>query len=223
MERSSPMHLLRLTRCQPAVALFLAAAILAPPKCATQVSGTLEFSPVVGAYHPTTELSRQRLGSVPEVAIYQTRQNAAAAALGGRLTAWANRWIAFEGSAWYAWAPVIQEVTSSWLGPPIPPERLEDAPGGVVGSDVRLLVCLPPVAGMRVFVVGGGAFVSHGGDGAGWGGVVGAGSRLRVARSLALRAELAQYLYSVQGLHQRDLVVSLGLSYATRISRAAAP
>jgi hypothetical protein len=49
-----------------------------------------------------------------------------------------------------------------------------------------------------------------------FGGVVGAGTHLRVARSLAVRAELEQYLYSIDGHHQRDLLFSLGLSASSK-------
>jgi hypothetical protein len=53
-----------------------------------------------------------------------------------------------------------------------------------------------------------------------FGGVVGIGAHLRLASSLALRAEVADYLYSVNTFLQQDFLLSVSLSLASRIGPA---
>jgi hypothetical protein len=96
--------------------------------------------------------------------------------------------------------------------------------------NVRVLVSLIRGAGTWAYVAGGPAFVGRFGDAgsdfagtARLGGVIGAGAHFRVARALALRADVEDYLYSVQGYHQQDFVLSVGLSVASRIGNAATP
>jgi hypothetical protein len=84
-------------------------------------------------------------------------------------------------------------------------------------------------AGTWAYLVGGPAFVGRSGEafatlsGTALGGVVGVGAHLRVANALALRAEVEDYLYSVQWYHQQDFSLSVGLSVASRIGSATTP
>jgi hypothetical protein len=138
-----------------------------------------------------------------------------AVAFGGRVTAWVAKRVAVEGSLLYS----PSSVTGSTSG----------QSSTMIASDVRVLV------GTRgrdawAYLLAGPAFVARFGDayasatGSGrLGGVVGLGADLRVGRSLGIRAEAEQYLYSFQGYHQQDFILSVGLSVAPRIGSGTTP
>src|SRR5258705_4053392 len=89
-----------------AVVLCLAAALLAPRPCSAQVAGTVELTPLAGAYLPSAAFPPQ-----PYVCprgtpcnYYETlsREQRSATAIGGRVTGWVRRGIAVEGGLWYS-------------------------------------------------------------------------------------------------------------------------
>jgi hypothetical protein len=189
----------------------------------TQRAGTVELSSMVGAYVPTAQLSSLVPPCVAVGGCLLTRRQNAAIALGGRVTAWFNRRIALEGSVWYSPSSVAEQASSSFNGSPLV-VATNETPASIVATNVRILVSPINAPTMWVYVVGGPALVAHTGEAypgstgtTQVGGVVGVGAHLRVARSLALRAELEQYMYSFQGSGQRDLFVSVGLSLASQV------
>jgi hypothetical protein len=193
--------------------------------------GTVEFSPVVGAYVPHGSPVSESLGclTIGDMSCRASRRQNIAIAVGGRATAWVNRWIALEGSVWYAASPVTADTSTTRSGRFLL-HQTYDAPARVVAGNVRVLVSLVRGAGAWAYVVGGPAFVGRFGDAYAAetgmtrvGGVVGVGAHLRLARSVALRAEVEDYLYSVQGYHQQDFILSVGLSLASRIRSTATP
>lgn len=184
------------------VFLFSIFAVVATPRCSAQIRGTLEFSPVVGSYVAIAPLPYGCFD-----VCFPVKQNTSIA-LGGRVAAWVDKRIAVEGSLLYS----------------------PSAPADVIASSVRALVSVTRGPGIWAYVIGGPAFVGLWGyqyAGADarldLGGVVGAGVHLRVAPSMALRAELEQYFYSFAEHNQRDLFLSLGLSVASRIGSAPTP
>ena len=216
----------------PAIVLCLATALLAAPRCQAQVRGTVSLSTPVGVYIPTASLPPRFAHCLPEVICRISRQQSSAVVLGGRVTAWFNPRLALEGSVLYSPSPVATEFTSSFPNGALLARETSQATAAVVATSVRVLVSPVPVTRLWVYMVGGPAFVSRSGDAySDWsgttrfGGVVGAGAHLRVARSLALRAELEQYLYSLDGHHQRDVYLSLGLSLVSQVqvTRASTP
>jgi len=227
-----PLNLIvreRLKRLGAALVVWLAGAVLTGPRCAAQVKGTLEFSPIVGTYIPIAHLPPQNFPCLPEVSCQSSRHQSTAIAVGARMTAWVNQRIAVEGSLWYSPSAVTGEFSSSFNGAPLE-QSTNDVPAQIVAANARILVSLTRRAGTWAYLVGGPALVDRFGDAyagadgtARAGGVVGAGAHVRVARSLAIRAELEQYLYSYRGSFQRDLVLSVGLSAASRIGSAATP
>lgn len=210
-----------LKRCGPALILWTLGAIIAAPRSSAQVRATV--SPVVGVYLPNGRLPAEHPGYLCPKGVpcpyYDfptgSPEQHSAVAFGGRVTAWVVKQVAVEGSLWYS----PSSVTGSTSG----------RSSTIIASDVRLLV------GTRgrddwAYLLAGPAFVARFGDayttttGSGrLGAVVGLGVDLRVARSLGIRAEAEQYLYSVQGYHQQDFVLSVGLSVASRIGGAPTP
>ena len=224
MRLSRPTPFVGLKRCGPALILWTLGAIVAAPRAAAQVRVTL--SPVVGVYLPNGRLPAEpapvRLCAKGVPGCYYndfptlgSPELHSAVALGGRVTGWVNKRVAVEGSLWYS----SSSVTGSTSG----------GSSTIVASDLRVLV------GTRgrdawAYLLAGPAFIARFGDayasatGSGrLGGVVGLGADLRVARSLGIRAEAEQYLYSFQGYHQQDFVLSVGLSVAPRIGSATTP
>jgi hypothetical protein len=206
MKRSSPTLLVRLRQSPSAMVLWLAVSGLAAPPCSAQVTGTLEFSPVVGTYVARSQLPYGCYSL--SVSVCSPVQQRTAIAVGGRMAAWITKRIAVEGSLWYS----------------------PSSPADVVATSMRVLLRLTGGARTWVYVVGGPAFVGLRGytyagstGGLDRGGVVGIGGHFRVARSLALRAEVEQYRYSFQTYRQQDFFLSLGLSVASRIGSAATP
>ena len=231
MTLSSPTLPVLLKQYQPAILLWLAAMTLAAQPCSAQATRTVEFSPLIGAYVPTAQLPGEPIGcwAVAGLSCRSSRQQNSAIALGGRASVWVGKGIALEGSLWYSPSTITGEISTSLNGALLSRETSE-GPAGVVATNVRLLVSLTRGAGSWAYVVGGPALVSRFGDAhadfpgiARFGGMVGAGAHLRVARSLAIRAEVEQYLYSVQGYHQQDFVLSVGLSVASRVVSAPTP
>jgi hypothetical protein len=210
------------TQCLPAVFLCSVLAVLAAPQCSAQVRGTVEVSPIMGVYLPSGQLPPEPsacrcIKGAPCSCdpTPQPREQHSAIALGGRMTGWVNQRIAVEGSLWYSPSPITGPTTGG--------------PAAIMTGNVRVLVRTGG-AGTWAYLVGGPTFVGRFGDayGAGtgtgrFGGVVGVGAHLRVARALAVRAEVEDYLYSVQRYHQQGFSLSLGLSVASRIGRATTP
>jgi hypothetical protein len=182
------------------VVLWFAAAVFAAPRCIAQSRGTFEFSPVVGAYIPHSQLYQPpsmwcgEMG--PEVC---ARGANTAFAVGGRVTAWLDKRIAIEGSLWHA---------------PVPGTSSDE----VLAGHVRMLWGVIGGGNMRAYVVGGPAFVHRAQQTTGLAGVIGAGAHFRVASGIAIRTEIEEYRSS-QGdpaapVPQWDLMISLGLSFA---------
>ena len=201
MKRPTLVPLVRLKEYQPAMVLWVAATVLAGARCSAQAWGTVEFSPVAGAYLSTAELPYGCFHVALPNPCTPPKQSTTVA-VGGRLTAWLSRGIAVEGSLWDS----------------------PSSPANVVAGSARLLLGLTPRSGTRVYIVGGPAFVRLFGydyassiAGIDLGSVVAVGAHVRVAPSLALRTELEQYVYSYAEHRQRDLFLSLGLSLAPRI------
>jgi hypothetical protein len=179
--------------------LWLAVAVLAAPRCVAQSRGTLEFSPVVGAYLPHSQLYRTGGCFVLEPGFGGCPREANTAfAFGGRVTAWLDNRIAIEGSLWHAPATSGDDV---------------------LAGNVRVLWGVIGGGNMRAYVVVGPAFVHAAQHTTGLGGVIGAGAHLHVAPGIAIRTEIEEYRssqgypgYSVDP--QWDLMMSLGLSFA---------
>lgn len=177
------------------------AAVLAAPRCVAQSRGTFEFSPVVGAYLPHSQLYQPPSMWCGELGVGGCAREANAAfAFGGRVTAWLDKRIAIEGSLWHA------PATSS---------------DNVFAGNVRVLWGVIGGGNMRAYVVGGPAFV-RAQHTTGLAGVIGAGAHFRVAPGIAIRTEIEEYRSS-QGdpaapVPQWDLMISLGLSFAFRRS-----
>jgi hypothetical protein len=119
--------------------------------------------------------------------------------------------MAVDGSLWYS--------PSSVTGP-------GGGPAAVVVGDVRVLLKTGG-SGTWAYLAAGPAFVGQLGGTYGTdtgmghvGGVVGLGAHFRLASALALRAEVEDYLYSVQSYQQQDFSLSVSLSLASRIGPA---
>jgi hypothetical protein len=178
-----------------ALVLWLAISIFAALRCSAQARGTVEFSPVVGAYFPTSQFQSVCFSDGPNrQPIGCPTAQTTALALGGRVTAWASKRIAVEGSLWHS-----------------PSTPTDD----IVTGDVRILLSFFGRNGSWAYMVGGPAFASHE-HGGGFAGVVGAGAHFRVAPRLAIRAEFEEYLSSLEGHSQWDHFLSLGVSVVLR-------
>jgi hypothetical protein len=206
------------------VLVFFILAVLVVPPSSAQVRGTVELSSVAGSFVPTTQLPLEPIAclAIAGLSCNSSRQQRTSIVFGGRATAWVNRWIALEGTVWYSPNTITDEFSSSQNGVVLGQETREAA-ANIMAADVRVMVS--PVRSRRLwaYVAGGPALVGRFSDAYGLtgnprlAGVVGAGARLRVARSLAIRAEVAQYHYSVQGYAQRDFLLSLGFSLASQL------
>jgi len=217
MKFSSPTLVVRLTQHVPAVVLWLALAILTPPPCSAQVKGTVELSSMVGIYRPSAQsFTTPSIFLCPKGALCPNVSAQdhphSAIVFGGRVTGWISERVALEGSMSYS---------HGFVSTPTTPAR-----ASIVTTDVRVLVS---TRGTRTwaYLAGGPAMVGRFGDAfttsTGRGGVVGVGAHLRVVRSLALRAEVEDYLYSLDGNPQQDVSLSLGLSFTSRIGSAETP
>lgn len=208
-----------------ATAVWTAVALLAAPRCSAQARGTIEFSPVVGVYLPSGRLPAvppnpiclMKGVPVPYLEDYDAAckptppSRTSAVRVGGRLSVWMSQRMAVDGSLWYS--------PSSVTGP-------NGGPAAVVVGDVRLLVKTRG-SGSWAYLVAGPAFVGQLGDTSGtdagmghFGGVVGVGAHLRVASALALRAEVEDYVYSIESYQHHDFALSVSLSLASRIGPA---
>ena len=125
------------TQFLPGVLLALAVTVLAAPPCSAQRMGTVEFSPVVGAYVPHGSPVSESLGclTIGDMSCRASRRQNIAIAVGGRATAWVNRWIALEGSVWYAASPVTADTSTTRSGRFLL-HQTYDAPARVVAGTI---------------------------------------------------------------------------------------
>jgi len=219
----------------------VAAVFTTASPCAAQVS--VEVTPFVGLYAPTADIldGYDYVVSVlgPDVscggatnfcsAVMRQRM---APTVGGRLTTWLDRRFAVELALGYSESSVtgFGQVARTPGGPSITPVY---ASASIVAGSARILLSTPRTYATSFYVLGGWAFVAHGGapyndsftSTTGWGPVLGIGTRRRVGPLLALRAEVVDYSYEpgfvdrqstpAYPLFQRaqnDLMFSLGLS-----------
>jgi hypothetical protein len=196
------------------VIVCLAVAVLDAPRCVAQSRGTFEFSPVVGANLPHSQLHRNTLCEWIESGFAGcSREANIGFALGGRVTAWLAKRLAIEGSLWHASATSF----------------LHD--DDVLAGHVRVLWRVIGGGSMWAYVVGGPAFVRQQTTTPAFvsqhttslAGAIGAGAHLRVAPGIAIRTEVEEYYHSSQWVDfpfpadpQWDLMMSLGLSFALK-------
>jgi len=178
-----------------------------------------EITPFVGVYLPTASIIDQfTLACGCEVSLKQKTN----VAVGGRVADWLNDRVAIEASVEYSGSGVRATYGGSVSA---------DTSANIVAGSAQLLIGLPPrLLSASFYVSGGVGLVAHGGGGyAGtngttrFGGVLGAGTRFNIGRSLAVRAEAEDYVFSAtftdpttgtgtNARFQNDLVFSLGLA-----------
>jgi hypothetical protein len=200
------------------VALGTAAVSLAiTPRSFAQVR--FEFTPFVGLYLPTSNVIDQFSTACSCQLSVKQKTNFA---VGGRVAAWVSDRLAVEGSFGYSGSGVTAKAAGFGSA---------DTSANIVTGSARLLVGLgPPALNTSFYLSGGLGLVAHGGDAytgtsgtTRVGAVAGVGARFKVAPSLAVRAELEDYLFSAQfsatsgggqtnSKFQNDLVLSLGLA-----------
>ncbi len=187
------------------------------PRSSAQVR--FEFTPFGGLYLPTSKVIDQFSTACNCQVSGKQKTNFS---LGGRIAAWVSDRLAVEGSFGYSGSGV--SITAAGFGS-------ADTSANILTGSARLLIGLGPRALNTLFYLSGGlGLVAHGGaayTGASGttrvGAIAGVGARLKVAPSLAVRAELEDYLYSAQfsassgggqtnSKFQNDLVLSLGLA-----------
>jgi hypothetical protein len=190
MRRSSPLRFVQLNQYQPSLALCLAVAIFAAPRCSAQGRRTVELSSVLGTYRATQTFQAGSCYVGPCAVPPPIHQNAIM--LGGRVTRWVNNRIAVEGS--------LERSSST-------------AVDNLVAGNVRALVGLARGGRTLWYVACGPALVLHTGT-TRIGTVIGTGAHLQIASRLAIRADLEDYWSSVGGIAQWDLFSALGLSVA---------
>ena len=212
MRPSTSLLFVRLGQYRRAVILCLIVATLAAPLCSAQARGSVDLSPVVGFYFPTSLFQAGCLFEVDGGACLPHQKTAVAT--GGRVTAWVNERVAVEGSLLYSPSTVLDDL---------------------VAGGVRVQLGLLRSSGAWVYVEGGPGLVSHGRPGrertASLGGLLGVGAHFRLLPWLAIRGDIEEYVSSFRGSSQRgatlqDLFVSMGLSVALRSTgrtRAEAP
>jgi len=200
------------------VMVGLAAVCLAiAPRSSAQVRS--EFTPFVGLYLPTANVIDNQFS--PQCSCQLSEKQRTSFALGGRVAAWISDRFAFEGSLAYSPSGITQTASGFGSG---------NTSGYIATGSARLLVGLGPrVLKTSLYVGGGLGLVAHGGDAYSgvsgttrFGAVVAGGVRFKVTPSLAVRAELEDYLFSARftdtssgtqtaSKFQNDLVLSLGL------------
>jgi len=196
MKCSSPMLLVRLTQHQLAVVLSIVFAILAVPRCAAQVRGTVEVSPLVGPYRYKQSYGcffgcMTINGEPVEPCGCAPPGWKTTAVLGGRVTGWLSRSTALEGTLLCS------------------PSSAVDNP--VIGS-ARGLVRFAPHARLWAYAVGGPALVRFS-DGVSGGHTFHMGG----VPSLGFRAEVERYLYSTEESQVHNtLFATFALSAAVR-------
>jgi hypothetical protein len=210
--------------------LATAAAIAIAHQASAQAHRRLEIAAALGTYVPMNQLpvgpgnmfaetaiclGHDPLGLCPPGPSLQQKQ---ALAIGGRVTSWLSRRSAIEGTFWYSPSGVTQTYRSA---------------GKIVIADVRFVLSLAPQAStMSVLLLGGPAVIQRFGDAyvdvkgtTSPGGAIGIGLDIHPGHGYSFRAEIGDYLYSVQfasgpgpgGLvgqrkSQHDVVFSLSMS-----------
>ncbi len=192
-----------------ALACCLATTLAAARPCAAQRS--IDVTPFVG-YYPQTHLTSATywsfLGSGGE---FESSQDHALV-LGGRVTAWESRRLAFDVSFGH------------WGSPISGTHRVVHATTGGLG----LLLSVGSRDTACFSVVGGLSFVSLSGavTGQGWGPLLGASARFAIDSVLALRVEMENHLYnSSLGASSSSLrhVLFLSFGLSVRLSRHPEP
>ena len=222
--------------------VLCAATLVVVAPCAAQ--GSVEFASFAGVYVPASnviDVSAQCPGGPCGEMVRQH----VAPVFGARVTAWGRKRVALDLSLGYSRSAVtrhglLAEVPSGMLVGPTSTDATGTA--DIVTGSARVLLSLTPRTDRAsCYVAAGLALVTHRGaaysnvvGNTGWGPVVGAAGRFRLAPALALRAELDDYVYSLSGTAatrppayslgvvagnyrsplQHDLVLSLGLSVA---------
>jgi len=186
-----------------ALACLLATTLAAVPRCAAQKS--VDVTPFLG-YYPQTHLTSTPYSSFQGSGGEFESSQDDALVLGGRVTAWESRRLAFDVSFGHWGSPIsgthrVVHATTVGLGLLLS-----------VGS--RDTSCFS--------VVGGLSFVSLSGavTGQGWGPLLGVSARFAIDSALALRVVVENHLYnsslgaSSSSLHHA-LFISAGLSVKT--------
>jgi len=189
-------------------ALCAATLAIAAP-CVSQRS--VEFASFGGIYIPTAR-AIQVSGYCPGDSRGEVRQRGASV-VGARVTAWTSEQLGFDLSLGYSKSGVTGGLVATD----------ESGTVDIVTGSARVLVGLTPrtsptsfalAAGLARVARGGAAYHSEAGN-IGWGPVVGAVGRLRLASAFALRAELDDYVYSFSGTEKVPWVYPLGVVFGT--------
>ena len=202
-------------RCLAAVLLVLAYCAGQPLAAQRGGQRSVDVTPFVG-YYPQTRVSSYYVWSGEEFDVSQDH----ALVLGGRVTAWESRRLAFDVSLghWGSSISGTHSVVHATTG----------ALGLLLSVGSRDTACFSVAAGLS-FVSLGGAVSGHG-----WGPLLGVSARFAIDSALALRVEMENHLYnssfgpyynyslgaSPSSLHH-VLFLSLGLS--VRLSRHPEP
>ncbi len=192
---------------------------------------SVEFTPYVGVYAPTSNVIDEsgafcsaigRGGNGPITCGTTVRQRTTLA-VGARVTAWPSKRFGVDLAWGYAMSGV-RGMTYNESGP-------RDTSANVTTVTARLLISVIPhdskswlylTAGPALIVHSGAAYTDFNRTTA-WGPAVGVAARFHILRSLVLRADVQDYLYTADfedtftqertgGQTQNDFVVSLGLS-----------
>ena len=219
----------------------MALAVAAAPSAA---QGRVEVTPFAGVYVPAAHVI-DISAFCPGGPCGEVLKQEIAPLFGARVTAWVHERLALDLSFTYSRTGVTRHGLLAEISPSVmvgPTATDISGTANIRTGSARVLIGLTPRSERASFYVAAGlAFVAHGGEAysrvignTGWGPVIGAVGRWQLAPPLALRVEVADYVYKFSGTAvtsppayslgvvagdyssslQHDLVLSLGLSVA---------
>jgi len=204
------------------------AGLAGPPVLAGQ---GFEVTPFVGLYFPTAKVLSETATSGSTTVTVGMKHNTQFL-FGGRLTYWFNPRVGVEGAFGYTPSSVTISASVSGLG-----SASVDSSAHVLLGSARVLYKVGPKSGdTEIHLLAGVSFVSRGGAAysifdstsgtqlsglSDVGGVIGASVRFHAGRSLRIRVDIEDNLYSTQfelagsktqSQFQNDIALSLGLA-----------
>jgi hypothetical protein len=197
MRRPLPSYLLKEVSMRKPLWLSAWLVVLAITPVALAAQTKWEFTPFVGLYAPTSDVLE--ISDVLTAGDKLTAKHETAFVFGGRLGVSVSKQVVIEGSFGYALSGVKATYTDPSTG-----SSTGDTTGHVIVAGVRALVAVGPTDRSTSWhVIVGSEFVSHGSpayEGLGgltdFGGVVGFGAKFKAGKSLAVRVDLEDNLYS---------------------------
>lgn len=189
------------------------ALLMAPPVAAQQVSA--ELSAFGGLYLPVTDVSEMEEAILDELGLLMgveldkwTGKHKAGLALGGRVDLWFTEAFGIEGTFVYAFSSAETEISGSDAG--VPFSESADTSAYVWLASLKGLYRFRPQDGFNIHIGGGLALISRGGNAYDYlsegfgtdiegltdiGAVVNVGATFDVAKKLAIRFDVEDYIY----------------------------